>query len=75
MENPGDRGGMTGRLLIIAGITLVVLGLLFPFLGHLPGDMRFGRGAARFYIPLGSSILISCILSAVLTAVLWFWRH
>jgi hypothetical protein len=66
---------MIGRLLIIAGISLVVLGLLFPFLGHLPGDMRFGRGAVRFYIPLGSSLLISVILSAVLMAALWFWRR
>jgi Protein of unknown function (DUF2905) len=66
---------MVARLLIIGGIALVVLGLIFPLLGHLPGDMRFGRGAARFYIPLGSCLLISVYVSAVLMSVLWFWRE
>ncbi|HUA76618.1 MAG TPA: DUF2905 family protein [Acetobacteraceae bacterium] len=66
---------MTGRLLIVAGIGLVLLGLLFPLLGHLPGDLRFGRGSVRVYLPLGSCILVSVLLSLVLSAVMWFWRR
>ncbi|HTU56403.1 MAG TPA: DUF2905 domain-containing protein [Acetobacteraceae bacterium] len=65
---------MTGRLLIIAGVGLVLLGLVFPLLGHLPGDVRFMRGGVRVYMPLGSCLLISVLISALLTAVMWFWR-
>jgi hypothetical protein len=66
---------MAGRLLIVAGIGLVLLGLAFPWLGHLPGDLRFGRGAMRVYLPLGSCVAVSLLLSALLTAVTWFWRR
>jgi hypothetical protein len=66
---------MTGRLLIIAGVGLILLGLVFPLLGHLPGDLRFQRGAVRFYMPLGSCLLISVLFSVLLTAVMWFWRR
>jgi Protein of unknown function (DUF2905) len=66
---------MVGRLLIVAGCGLVLLGLLFPLLGHLPGDLRFGRGAVRVYLPLGSSVLVSVLLSLVLSVVMWLGRR
>ncbi|HUC19398.1 MAG TPA: DUF2905 domain-containing protein [Acetobacteraceae bacterium] len=65
---------MAGRLLIAAGLGLVLLGLVFPWLGHLPGDFRFGKGPARVYLPLGSCLAISLLLSVVLTAAGWLWR-
>jgi hypothetical protein len=46
-----------GRLIIILGISLVVIGLLItfapkiPLLGKLPGDFYFKRGNASFYFP------------------------
>lgn len=59
------------RVLIIAGIILVVAGLLWPFiaklgLGRLPGDIVFQRGNTTFYFPIVTSILLSIVLSAVL---------
>jgi hypothetical protein len=66
---------MVGRLLIVAGCGLVLLGLLFPLLGHLPGDLRFGRGAVRVFLPLGSSVLVSVLLSLVLSVVMWLGRR
>ncbi len=66
---------MVGRLLVVVGIGLVLLGLVFPWLGHLPGDLRFGRGPVRVYLPLGSCLLVSVLLSLVLTAVMSFWRR
>ena len=60
------------RLLIVIGITLVAVGLLWPWLaklglGRLPGDILIERGNSRFYFPLTTSIIVSLILS------LLFW--
>ncbi len=60
------------RSLITLGIVLLVAGLLWPLLqkvglGRLPGDIVIARGNFRFYLPLGTSILVSLVLS------LLFW--
>lgn len=69
MLNP--FGGL-GRLLIVAGLFLLVLGVLFQF-GEkifsgkrLPGDILIRRGNFTFYFPLGTCILLSLILSLVM---------
>ena len=59
------------RVLIIAGIILVLAGVLWPFiaklgLGRLPGDIVISRGNTTFYFPIVTSILLSIVLSAVL---------
>jgi len=66
----------TGKILIIAGIVLLVAGLALtfgpkiPFLGKLPGDIQFKRDGFSFYFPLTSCILISVIISLLF----WFFR-
>ncbi|PIU53086.1 MAG: DUF2905 domain-containing protein [Deltaproteobacteria bacterium CG07_land_8_20_14_0_80_60_11] len=66
-----------GRLLIVLGVILVVVGALFllapklPWLGRLPGDLSFKRGNFSFYFPLGTCILISIIL----TLIFWLFRR
>ena len=62
------------RLLIIFGLALVALGLLWPFvtklgLGRLPGDIVIERENFRLYLPLGSSLLVSAVLSLILWLV------
>lgn len=59
------------RWLITLGIVLVVAGLLWPLLqkfglGRLPGDIVIERGNFRLYLPLGTGVLISVVLSLVL---------
>lgn len=60
-----------GLYLIIAGIALLVLGLIIyffdqiPFLGRLPGDFIIKKENFTFYFPLASSILLSIILSLI----------
>ncbi|HEU5016785.1 MAG TPA: DUF2905 domain-containing protein [Pseudolabrys sp.] len=59
------------RVLIIAGIVLLVAGLLWPYLGRLglgrlPGDIVFSRGQTTVYFPIVTSIVLSIILSALL---------
>ena len=62
-----------GRTLIIIGLVITLAGvvLLFfgrtPGLGRLPGDIAIHRGNWTFYVPIGTSIL----LSVLLTLVLW----
>lgn len=64
--------GALGRLLILFGLILVVAGawLLWgpriPWLGRLPGDFSFGGPGWRVYIPLGTSLALSLVLSLLL---------
>ena len=58
------------RFLIVLGITILVLGLLWPFLsrmdlGRLPGDIIIKRDNFTFYFPLMTCLLISLLFSAV----------
>ena len=60
-----------GRALLILGIVLVGVGLVLvmapkiPFLGRLPGDIRFERDGLTVFIPLGSMILVGVLVSVV----------
>ncbi len=66
-----------GKLLIGAGVLLIVIGGLLvlsgsmgdkvPLVGRLPGDIHIQRGNWSFYFPLTTSILISVILTLLLT--------
>jgi hypothetical protein len=62
-----------GRLLIVLGLVAVALGVVLvvfgrvPGLGRVPGDISVQRGSWSFYFPLGTSL----VLSVVLTLVLW----
>jgi len=70
----GTRGmvpGMAslGKMLILFGVVLALLGGLLllagkiPFLGRLPGDIIIRREHWRFYFPLTTSIVISILLT------------
>jgi hypothetical protein len=76
--SPGGLGA-AGRVLVAVGALVALVGVLlvladrFPGLrlGRLPGDVAIERQNFRFYFPLGTSIL----LSIVLTLVLWLLRR
>jgi uncharacterized membrane protein YkgB len=61
--------GALGKLLILFGVLIVVIGLLLlvgekiPWVGRLPGDIIIKRERYTFYFPLATSILISIILT------------
>jgi hypothetical protein len=61
-----------GRALIILGVVVAAVGVLLvvfdrvPWVGRLPGDIHLQRGNWTFYFPLGTSILLSLILTLVL---------
>ncbi len=64
-----------GRLLIVAGIILALVGVVLvlgpriPLLGRLPGDFHFESGNVRVFLPLGTMLLISLILTIVLNVL------
>lgn len=60
-----------GKYLIIAGVVLVVVGLMWLAgermgLGRLPGDIVIERENVRIYIPLMTSLVVSVVLSLAL---------
>lgn len=63
--------GDVGRMLMLFGGALIVVGALLslggriPWLGRLPGDIVIERENFRFYFPLATSILISIVLSII----------
>jgi hypothetical protein len=59
-----------GKILVIVGIVIVVLGVLLSlglgnWMGKLPGDIRIDRGNSAFYFPIVTCIVISIVLSLV----------
>jgi hypothetical protein len=69
-----------GRLLMIAGVSLFVLGLIvflagrIPGLGQLPGDITIQRDNFTLYAPIGTMIVVSIVLTLLLNLVARFWR-
>ncbi|MFZ5998435.1 MAG: DUF2905 domain-containing protein [Nitrospirota bacterium] len=60
-----------GKVLVIIGIILLVVGGMvmlsgrIPWLGRLPGDIVIQRKNFTFYFPLATSIIISIILTLI----------
>lgn len=63
-----------GPLLVVAGVALVLVGLLvwsgaLGWFGRLPGDIRIERETVRLYVPIVSMLLVSAVVSLVLYLV------
>jgi len=67
-----------GKMLLVTGLAIALTGLLvmmsqkpgssgwFGWFGNLPLDIRIEKENLHFYFPLGSSILLSLVLSLIL---------
>jgi len=65
-----------GKILVGFGVVMLLLGGILllagslsgkvPWLGRLPGDIYVQRGGWSIYIPLGTSLLISIVLTLIL---------
>jgi hypothetical protein len=64
-----------GKVLILLGVALVIVGAIVWALGRagfhgLPGDVHYEGRNVRFYFPI-----VSCIvLSVLLTLGMWIWQ-
>jgi hypothetical protein len=64
-----------GRFLLVVSLGLAVVGLLLvlgprlpgaSWIGRLPGDISIERPNLRIYLPLGTSVLVSVVVSLLL---------
>jgi hypothetical protein len=64
-------------ILVLIGMLLAAVGLAWlllpnvPWLGRLPGDIRWEGEHGAFYFPIATCLLLSLLLSVVL----WFARR
>jgi hypothetical protein len=69
--NTSDLGRVLlviGGLVAVTGAVMMIAGRLG--LGHLPGDLSFGRGGVRIYVPLATSVFVSLVVTVVLNVLL-----
>jgi hypothetical protein len=59
-----------GLVIAVAGAVLLLLGRL-PFLGRLPGDLTVERPGFTLHLLLGTSLLVSVVVSLIL----WLLRR
>jgi hypothetical protein len=78
---PPDATPMLGRTILILGILLAAAGLFLLYgprlpglFGRFPGDLSFGRGKVRVYLPLGTCVLLSLILTILYSLISWLRR-
>lgn len=64
--------GDVGRLVLILGVVLVVIGGALMLFGrlHLPGDFTIRSGSLTVYVPVATSIILSIVATVVLNLVL-----
>jgi len=65
--------GPLGKMLILLGVFIILIGVLLvigekiPWIGRLPGDIIIRKRNFTFYFPIVTSILISIILTLLFT--------
>jgi hypothetical protein len=64
-----------GRLIVVIGLALVVVGVIVSFartlrLGSLPGDILWSGRGWQVWLPLGTSLLLSLLLTLILNVFL-----
>lgn len=82
-----EWGGL-GKVFIGIGLAIAGLGVLllladrvpgmshlFGWIGKLPGDISIKRDNFSLFFPLGTSILLSVVLSLVLYLLSWMFRR
>jgi hypothetical protein len=65
-----DLSGL-GKGLLVLAVVLAVVGGVFVLMGkgilpRVPGDLSFGKGNVRVFVPIGTSIVVSIVLTVLL---------
>jgi len=63
-----------GVLLVVLGAVLMIAGRLGLPLGRLPGDVAYKGKNVSVYFPIGTSILLSVVLTVILYLISHFRR-
>ena len=66
----------TGKYIIIAGVCILIAGILiyffhdyFKWLGKLPGDIRIEKENFRFYFPIVTMLVISITITLIINVI------
>jgi len=66
----------TGKYIIIAGVMIVLLGVLIYFfhdrlnwIGRLPGDIRIEKENFKFYFPITTMIVFSLVITIIIQPI------
>ena len=65
-----DLSGL-GRILLVLAVVLALLGGVLLLMGkgvlpRIPGNLSFGSGNVRVFVPIGACVLVSILLTVVL---------
>ena len=65
-----------GKYIIIAGIMIILLGVIIYFfhdklswIGKLPGDIRIEKENFKFYFPITTMILFGLVLTVIIQII------
>ena len=67
-----------GKILLIIGGVIVILGLILifsqhiPFLGKLPGDILVKKDGFSFYFPIVTFLILSVLITIIVNVILHF---
>lgn len=64
-----------GLIILLLGGLLFLAGKLNLPLGRLPGDIRIQRGSLTCLIPLGTTILLSIVLTVVFNLIARLFKN
>lgn len=70
-----------GKLLLILGGFIFIIGLIMtfagklPYVGRLPGDIIIQREGFSCYFPIVTSIVLSILLTLVLNVIVRLLKH
>jgi Protein of unknown function (DUF2905) len=70
-----------GAVIAAVGVLLLLVdrmpwaGSLFGWFGRLPGDISVKRDNFSFFFPLGTSLLLSVVLSLLFYILAWIFRR
>ncbi|HEY1870582.1 MAG TPA: DUF2905 domain-containing protein [Chitinophagaceae bacterium] len=66
----------TGKYVIIAGITILLIGVIIYFfhdklhwIGRLPGDIRIEKENFKFYFPITTMIIFSVVITIIIQLI------
>jgi len=71
--------GDAGKILLVVGLALAVIGAVFVVgsrlgLGRLPGDISVTSGNFSFFFPVVTCLVVSVVLTIVINVILRLWR-
>ncbi|HIE17043.1 MAG TPA: DUF2905 domain-containing protein [Dehalococcoidia bacterium] len=70
-----------GKILLIVGGIIMVLGLIFvfaqhiPFFGKLPGDIVIKKDGFSFYFPVVTFLILSVLITIIINVIFYLFNR